>query len=203
MAGMTIRSVGRRLLADRRGGAAVEFAMTMPILMMMILGGFDMVHSFYVQSVLEGEMAKAGRDGSLESSEDSSTQDAIDQRVRDLVQTISRDATVTFTRKSFSSYARVADPGEPFIDGNSNGICDAGEAYEDSNRNGTRDADGGTAGWGGAEDAVVYTATVTYPRIFPVGALMNAPNTITLSASTVLRIQPFTTTAAIPQGACP
>lgn len=192
------------LYRDERGATLVEFAAVLPIFSVMLLGGLDIAYQQYAQSVLDGEVAKAGRDSALESGSLNTRQTSIDTKVREAVQSISRDATVTFTRKSFSSYSRVASPGEPFIDGNSNGVCDNGETYEDSNRDGDRDAtDGSTAGFSGAKDAIVYTATASYPRIFPMASLVGWNSDVTITSSTVLKIQPFTTQAAVPQRTCP
>lgn len=65
------------------------------------------------------------------------------------------------------------------------------ERYFDVNENGKWDADRGKDGIGGARDAVLYTAVVTYPRMFPMYGLIGLPQDVTLKASTVLRNQPF------------
>jgi hypothetical protein len=80
---------------------------------------------------------------------------------------------------------------EDFVDTNSDGICDAGETFEDANSNGVWDANQGRTGNGGARDAVLYTVTVSYPRILPIGRLLGQSNTTTMISSTVLRNQPY------------
>ena len=63
--------------------------------------------------------------------------------------------------------------------------------YQDLNGNGQWDADRGETGFGGARDAISLTATARYNRLFPMNGLLGLPSTVTISASTVLRNQPF------------
>lgn len=200
---MAIRALIAKLKRSERGATLVEFAAVFPIFTVMLLGGFDIAYQQYAQSVLDGEVAKAGRDSALETGSAGATQTAIDTKVREAVQSVTPNATVNFTRKSFSSYSRVASPGEPFIDGNANGTCDNGESYEDSNRDGDRDAEGSVTGFSGAKDAIVYTATASYPRIFPMATLVGWNSNVTISSATMLKIQPFNSQAAVPQRTCP
>jgi hypothetical protein len=80
---------------------------------------------------------------------------------------------------------------EDFSDVDSDGVCDNGEPFEDVNGNDTWDADRGADGMGGARDAVLYTATLSYPRAFPLMGLLGFDNTVTARARTVLRNQPY------------
>lgn len=198
-----MRMLYRRLKTHEGGSTVVEFAAIMPVFVMLLLGGFDISYQMYVRSVLEGEVAKAGRDSALETGSAEDIQDAIDAQVTAGVHAVAKGATLDFDRESFSSYERVASPGEPFVDGNANNICDAGETFEDSNRNGTRDTVGSTDGFSGAKDAIVYTATATYTRILPLASLIGWDDEVSVSATTMLRIQPFNAQAEVPQGTCP
>ena len=80
---------------------------------------------------------------------------------------------------------------EDFTDINGDGDCNDGEPFEDVNGNGTWDADRGQSGSGGARDAVLYTVTVTYPRMFPYMKILGFSDTVTARARTVLRNQPY------------
>lgn len=197
-----MRTLYRTLKADERGAYIVEFAAIMPVFVMLLMGGFDISYQMYVRSVLEGEVAKAGRDSALETGSAEDIQDAIDAQVTAGVQAVASAATLEFDRESFSSYDRIQNPGEPFIDGNGNDVCDNGESYEDSNRNGSRDAVGSSDGFSGAKDAIVYTATATYPRILPMASLIGWDDEVSVSATTMLRIQPFNAQADVPQRTC-
>ena len=80
---------------------------------------------------------------------------------------------------------------EEYTDDNNDGVCNNNEPFVDSNGNGQWDANRGEEGIGGARDAVLYTAVVTYPRLFPMYGLAGLPQDVELRASTVLRNQPY------------
>lgn len=183
------RRVMQRLAADRRGTTIVEFAMVGPVLILMIMGLFDIAHTQYTSSVLNGALQKAGRDLTLENA--LSQQTNIDARVRDqVVSVMPSGSQVTFKKLSHFDFSDVALP-EEFTDQNSDSRCNNNEPYVDSNNNSRWDADRGADGLGGARDVVVYTATVTYPRMFPLFSMIGASQNVTLRAATVLRNQPF------------
>lgn len=180
-----------RLTSDRGGATLVEFAFVAPILIMMIMGIFDMAHTQYTNALLNGAMQKAGRDMTLENA---GSQQAInDERVRQQVLTVLPEgAEVKFERLSHFDFADIGEPEEVIESvANANRRCDPGETYIDDNDNGQWDADRGQVGNGGARDAVLFTAEVTYVRLFPMHELIGLPKNVTLRASTVLRNQPF------------
>lgn len=179
----------RRLARDAGGATIVEFAFVAPVLIMMLLGLFDMAHNQYTSAMLTGAMQKAGRDLTLESA--STRQAQVDEKVRQQVKVVMPPgATVTLTKMSHFDFVDIGEP-EPVLGDNGNNRCDPGETYIDVNDSGAWEADRGKAGIGGARDAVLYTATVRYRRLFPVFALAGLSPDVTLSASTVLRNQPF------------
>lgn len=179
----------RRLRDDSRGVTLVEFAFVGPVLVLMIMGLFDIAHTQYSASVLNGAMQKAARDLTLESAQ--SQQVNIDARVTEQVRAVMpTNATVTLQKQSHFDFSDVDLP-EEFTDQNADGRCNNNEPYVDNNDNGSWDADRGKDGIGGARDVVVYTAIVTYPRMFPMFGLAGLPQNVTIRASTVLRNQPF------------
>ena len=186
-----IRKDYRTAIKDKRGTAILEFAIIAPTFLLMLMGTFDLGMAQYVKSIMEGEIQKAGRDSSLQTGSATTRQTTLDTRVRTRVQTIAKDATVTFTRKAFQRYSNVSAAREDFIDANSNGTCNAGESYTDWNNNSTWDLLGGSTGQGGAKDAVVYTATTTYNRLFPLYGLAGFPQEQVLTSTTILVNQPF------------
>jgi Flp pilus assembly protein TadG len=192
----------RALLGDRRGAAAIEFAIVAPVLVMLIMGLGDLSFQIYAQAILNGAVQKAGRDASIQGGAQNTP--AIDAKVVSMVGTIMKDPTQSCattsdtpiwcsSRKSYASFS-VVKP-EPFVDNNGNGKLDHGECFTDINGNGTWDADPGIAGQGGANDIALYTMTITYPRIFPVAGLLGWPQTQTISSSTLLKNQPYQTQA--------
>lgn len=187
-------SLGRRagILRDERGLSVVEFALISPVFLGLLLGGADMAHSLYMNGVLEGVLQKAGRDASLESGTEAARQAEIDALVTTRVRELARGASVTVTRRYFKDFSKAAQAvGEPYTDSNANNLCDAGEPYQDTNNNSVRDADGGDAGQGGAKDTVLYTADISYPRLFPMYKMIGLPATVNMRATTVLANQPY------------
>jgi Flp pilus assembly protein TadG len=168
------------------GVAAVEFALIAPVLLMTIMGLFDLSYNMYTASMLNGAVQKAARDSSIESA-DAATLDGF---VTNAVHAISPYATVIFTRESYTSFSEVSQP-EDFTDVDGDGVCNNSEPFEDANGNGTWDTDRGSAGMGSARDAVLYKVTVTYPRAFPIAALAGIPADFTTQVKTVLRNQPY------------
>ena len=177
-----------KLGQDRRGGAAVEFALIAPVVLTLLFGVYDLGFTLYVNSMLQGSIQQAGRNSTIEGA----TTASMDQIVTNAVRSVMPAANLSFTRKAYVSFSNVSTP-EDFIDVNNNHVCDNGEAYVDSNGNGSWDADRGTVGNGGARDAVLYTVTVTYPRPFAMAGLLGFSNTVTMTTQTVLRNQPFGT----------
>lgn len=184
------RAALKRLAADTRGLTIIEFALISPTLLVLMMGTFDMGFRTYATSVLQGEVQKAARDATLETGSSAGT--ALNTRVRDQVSRVISNGTWTFTRKSYASFTR-AGQAENFTDSNGNGMREAGECYQDENGNSNWDADVGLTGQGTSDDIVMYTASVTYPRLFPMYGLLGWTQNETISASTTLRNQPYGT----------
>lgn len=189
----SLRRVTPRAFArDEAGATVVEFAMVAPVLGLALLGAFDIAHSLYTRAVLQGVVQKTARDSALESGSQAVQQAALDEKVKQQVRALAGNAEITITRRFYRTFTDAAAArAETWTDTNDNGTCDGSEPYEDANRNGTWDADGGDAGQGGAKDATLYTVTVTYPRMFPIYNLIGGSHTTRVTASTVLRNQPY------------
>jgi len=178
----------KHLGRDSRGGALVEFAMVLPVMLLMGMGLCEMAYQGYMQAILTGAVQKAGRDSTIENS----TTSTIDAAVLTAVKNVNGNASFVSgypTRKSYASFGYISP--ESFVDTNSNGQRDAGECFTDVNGNGVWDADPGVSGNGGASDTVLYTASITYTRLFPMAVWMGWSRTATLSATTVLKNQPW------------
>ncbi|TIX50061.1 TadE/TadG family type IV pilus assembly protein [Alteraurantiacibacter aquimixticola] len=178
----------RKIRSDETGATVVEFAMVLPILLVMVIGIFDVAMNLYAQSVLQGLMQQAGREFSLEDSRD--RQAKVEGYITDQIKLVAPGAQLQFVRDAYFDFSDVGEP-ETFVDGNSDGECNNGEIFDDYNGNGTFDLDRGESGFGGARDAVLFTSIVTYPRLFPMDGLLGLTDTVTIRASTVLRNQPF------------
>lgn len=178
----------KRLTRQSEGAAAVEFALIAPMLIMVLMGMFDVGYTLYANVTLQGAVQQAARKATVESGQ--STWSLMDNAVRRQVGLVVPNANVTFNRKSYSNFSNVSMP-EDYTDVNGNGQCNAGEPFEDANGNGIWDQDRGANGMGGARDAVLYTVTVTYRRPFPMATLIGLPRDVTSVAKTVLRNQPY------------
>lgn len=185
---MTRRSFIRRLRRNQRGNTIVEFALTAPLFLIVVFGVMDFAWQFYAKTTLQGVVNDAARAATLEGN--ALDQTKLDNMVRAKVLNTFTHGEVTFTRKAYDSYSEVGDP-EAFTDANSNGRYDAGECFEDVNGNAHWDADRGQTGNGGAEDVVLYTASLKITRALPMGALLGQAQDNTLVATTVLRNQPY------------
>ncbi|MFM9936339.1 MAG: TadE/TadG family type IV pilus assembly protein [Novosphingobium sp.] len=181
---------GIRLLRDRRGASAVEFAMTAPVLFLMISGTLDMAQGYFVNTVLQGAVNAAARKSSLQTGQTASA--TLDTLVSSMIKNAMPKATVTFVRKNYAEFSAVGMP-EDFTDTNKNGKYDAAECFVDMNSNALWDADMGQTGLGGANDVVVYTVTVNYKRMFGFGSYLGLPLNQAIRATTILKNQPFAT----------
>lgn len=180
------------LAADQAGATIVEFGLISTVLFSTLLGFMDLAHSLYMQSVLQGAVQKSARDSTLESGKAEVQQQLLDDAVRKKVQHLAANSKVDFSRRYFRDFTKAAQAtAEAFQDINGNGRCDNDEPFQDNNNNTIWDRDGGDRGQGGAKDDVVYTVTITYPRLFPMAELIGLSKDVTVEARTVLENQPF------------
>lgn len=190
----------RRFVEAQDGATILEFGLIAPALCVLLLGSLDVAHTLYMQSVLQGAVQKAARDGTLESSAGLSAtpRDTIDTLVRNQLGTLNHSATITITRRFYKTFSKAAAAqAETFTDSAApspyrDNKCNNGEAYVDANNNGRFDRDGGDSiENAGARDNVVYTVNVSYPRMFPLDKLVGGNGTTSLTATTVLSNQPY------------
>lgn len=195
-----------RAARDEKGATIVEFALVVPVLAGVLAGLFDLSHTMYTQSILEGSVRQAGRNSSLETAGSAANQDAIDNVVKATVRKVTgAGAQFSFDRTAYQDYTQIAATAEEFSDaGTMDGECNNGETFVDSNGDGSWSSDPGRHdSQGGAKDAVVYEVTVRYPSLLPVAGLFGWDGTKTLKAKTILKNQPFTMQAAPALGTCP
>lgn len=178
----------RRFGRNERANVIVEFALAGPFFLLLLMGLFDYTWQMYANQVLQGAVANAARDATLEIN--AGNQAALDNTVRRQVQNVFKDATVTFTRKSYESFDKIGDP-EVMVDSGNGILGDKGDFFEDLNNNGTCDDDLGTDGNGSAEDVVLYVVKMKFNRVLPVWKMLGQPEATTLTATAVLRNQPY------------
>jgi len=163
--------MGRRVRRLRRSERGTAFVI--------LLGIFDYCWQMYAQQVLQGVVARAGRDATLEGF--AADQSALDDAVEARVKNVFKNATVTFNRRAFDDYSEIRPL--RWVDTNGNGIQDPSpdDCWED----------GGRQGNGGAEDVIQYTVSMRFNRVLPVWRMLGQPQSTTLSSTTLLRNQPF------------
>lgn len=178
----------RPLLADQQGATIVEFALILPPMLLTLIGLFDMAHNMYTAQVLTGVVQQAARNSTIEGAKINAPQQ--DTMVTKAVRQIAPGAKVQVQRLAYRDFAAVGRP-EQWTDLNKDGKCNNGEPFEDINGNKKWDKKPGT-GVGGAGEAVLYTVTITYNRLFPITAVLPGQSTtMKMSTSTVLRNQPY------------
>ncbi|MFM9978600.1 MAG: TadE/TadG family type IV pilus assembly protein [Sphingomonadaceae bacterium] len=191
--------IARRLPRDARGSSIVEFAVIAPVMLIMIMGMMELSYKQYGIGLLQGAVQKAARDASLQTG--GANVANLDARVQAIYSEINSTSgkTFAFTRRNFSDFtsaSRLEPSNGP------GGRCAPPPpppalpySYTDINSD-LAWGDVGAAGQGGAQDVVLYTVTVSYPSLLPVAALIGMSPMQTISASTVLRNQPFANQAA-------
>lgn len=198
----------RRLIAnrrqfgrDRRGTAMVEFALTAPVFLLLLLGIIDYGWKYYAQHVLQGAVSNAARAATLEGN--ALDQAGLDASVRQKVLVVFKDAQVNFSRKAYESYDAIGRP-EPWEDAAPyNGVRDSNECFTDLNNNNGYDSDRGLDGNGGAEDVVLYTVSMTFNNVLPVWYMLGQSDRTTLRSTSVLRNQPYNNNTETSRRICP
>lgn len=178
-----------RILRDEAGAYMLEFAMVMPVFLLMVMGTFDLGVQMYAKAALGGAVEYAARLNTLETNANNAS--VIDQTVRDRVGVVARYASLNFTRTNFNNYSDVNRP-EDFNDTNGNGARDSFECFSDANNNNSYDQNRGANGQGGASDVVLYKVDMTFNRIFPLWKILGQSQSETITVTTVLRNQPYT-----------
>lgn len=195
---MSVRSFLHIVRTDRRGATLVEFALVSPLFFLVLFGVMDLGMQFYAQHILQGAVSQAGRNSTLEGFVDD--QGALDDAVEAAVQTVFSDAILEYKRAAYHEFSQVGKPEEILNDGGiggvANGEIDPGECFIDINGSGAWERDMGRTGNGGAEDVVRYEVTMRFDRLFPLWALLGQPQSTTLTATTMLRNQPYGSSSA-------
>jgi Flp pilus assembly protein TadG len=182
-----ILTLPRRLRADDRGATIVELAFVTPALILVLLGLTDLGYNSYLGSVVQGTVQKAARRATV----GNQTSAQIDEFVRNQLTHFSKNATVAITKTSYYQFSGVGKSEKLTKDLNGNGSWDSGDCYEDAANFGVWDAIAGSDGLGGSDDIVYYKVTVDFPRLMPLGTFMGWSATERVSATTIMRNQPY------------
>lgn len=188
--GAIIRSIG----GDERGATAVEFAMVIGPLCVLILGLLDLTYQVYVKSAVQGALFEAARLATV----GNKTGADIDAHVRSRLQSFADEGSIAINKKSYYDFAGVRKPEVITSDTEPLGVYNKGDCFRDANGNKVYDTDRGKDGLGGSDDIVDYEIILTYDRLVPAGNWFGLGNTVTVTSSTPLRNQPFASRSTAP-----
>lgn len=190
-----------RLLRDSEGATLVEFALVVPLFLVLLLGIMDAGQMVYGKSVLNGAVHRAARLSALETRNTSEA----DAQVLATVRPVLPGVKLTSTRTSYYDFADVGRP-EKWNDQNGNSRCDNNETYTDENHNGQWDQDIGKQNdEGSANDVVVYRVEAKFDPLFKVPFLPSFWAERKLVATAVTKNQPFGVQSSLGSsaGSCP
>lgn len=177
----------RRLRREDSGVTILEFAMVAPVMLLLLLGFFDLGYRAYASSVLQGALHDAARMATV----GGYTMTQIDTRVKTRLSNFATRSVTTTEAASYYQFSGVSQPELIVGDTTPLNTYNAGDCFEDANSNNQYDTDRGRGGTGNSDDIVRYRVTITFPRVFPLGILMGWSNSQTLTSETVLRNQPY------------
>jgi Flp pilus assembly protein TadG len=203
----------RRFVRQSEGATIIEFALIIPIVLMITFGIMEISLCMASLVTLEGGLKEASRYGIT--SQSTAPPDITkvptafkvgnDNRLMTIGYILNINTldlidlnTATISTAVYSSFSAVKD-GEPYTDTNANGVYNVGEPYSDMNCNGTRDGAGSSgAGVGGAGNIVVYTVNYNWKILTPIiGQWLGKPDPnnagryiIPMSASIVVKNEP-------------
>jgi Flp pilus assembly protein TadG len=181
----------RRVCRCEDGATAIEFAVIAPVLMLLVMGTLEMGLVLTAQGIMETATYSASRLGKTGYvAEDANQEETIRAEVARLGRLMMNPADIEVTSVSYGGFDKIGEP-EPSTDTNGNGVIEAGE-YTDVNGNGAYDQDQGAAGFGGAQQVVVYTSTYTWELFTPiVREFFGEDGAIEISARAVVKNEPF------------
>jgi Flp pilus assembly protein TadG len=203
-------ALSRTARRDERGAALIEFAFVFPILLMMIMAGFDAGYAVYLQSVASGALEARARSASLNGATESQFNSEIRAAMFTILPNYATDDDITLTKKNYTDYSRIDAAENITTDHNGNGVIDApadwdsdgsmdtGDCWRDEDNNGVYGTNEGADGLGGPDDGVFYTVTLEIPRLFPLAALMGLSANQKVTARTLVINQPYGTQSERP-----
>lgn len=184
----------RRFRSCRSGAGTLEFALGLPVFVLLSAGTFEFALVLFVNNAVEGGLRDASRYGITGQTETGQT------REQTLIQIVNDRSyglvTLSASDITFKAYDALSSVGqeEPYNDNApANGVYDVGETYTDINTNGQWDADQGADGVGGADDVVLYTVTYQWTFLTPLFAPFGGDDgALDLTSTITVRNEPYT-----------
>jgi len=176
------------LRAERRGNAAIEFAVVAPVLVLLVAAIVELSLVTLTSGSLQAAVAKASRYGVTGQAADGERRAAILAILAERTFGLIDIGSAEIETLVYPSFAAIGTA-EPFTDTNDNGAHDPGEPFVDSNGNGVWDADMGAAGLGGPGDIVLYQ--VRYQSRLMTSLLEPMLGEVSYAATVAVRNEPF------------
>ncbi len=176
----------RDVARNQAGATALEFALVAPVFLLLLMGTLHAGQMAYGAAALNGAVQAVARNSTLEGAKAA----ALDAEVEKAISAILPGVKVSSKRDSYFDFADIGRA-EKFTDGDGDGVCNNGEPFADLNGNKKWDTDSTRTKIDGASDVVVTTYTAVYSSNFAVPLVSDAGSTITLTAKSIKKNQPF------------
>lgn len=160
--------IAGRFYQNKDGVTSLEFAFVAPVVVLLMMGIIEFSLILLTTAVMEsatGYTARLGKTGYTE--EGLSREELIIASIQKKTAGLLDADKLSISATVYAAFDNIGAP-EPFTDANGNGAYDLGETYSDINGNGEWDMDMGTAGFGDANDVVVYTVSYPWGVVTPI-----------------------------------
>lgn len=181
-----------KFLSCDSGTTAIEFALILPALLLIIMGSIELSLYMFVQSSMEGASFSVSRLGKTGYTDNGSTReqtirDALEDKLGFFLDT----RELQIESKTYDNFSSVEQP-EPYVDANDNGVRDDGENFTDMNGNGQFDQDRGALGPGDSGEVVVYTVSYPWHVMTPfLTSALGENGVVTINSRFVVKNEPF------------
>lgn len=193
------KSGATALHADQRGATLMEFGFVAPVMVLMLMAGFEAGYTIYLKTVAAGVLEAQARSASLEGATESQFDGDVRRAMRRILPRYAQeDDNVILSKKNYTDYSRIDAAEKIIVDQNGNGVLDIGDCWIDEDLNGEFGANEGANGLGGPDDGVFYTVNLQLPRLFPMASMMGMSENVSVTVRTLVINQPYGTQTVRP-----
>ncbi|MFA6220586.1 MAG: TadE/TadG family type IV pilus assembly protein [Erythrobacter sp.] len=192
------------LRGDARGVSTVEFGLLLTPFLMLLMGGMDLGHQYYIRAVTQGALDDTSRRASVEDpvfvASGATTEERVEATLRQQIGVVAPNATYVISQRNYFDFNGIGNPERLVSDKDGNGQYDEfdGDCFEDLDEDGDYDLDSGRTGVGGANDVSFYSVNVRVKRLFPTAELLGFSPYIDFTVETAVRNQPYEIQATPP-----
>ncbi|WP_133365399.1 TadE/TadG family type IV pilus assembly protein [Qipengyuania sediminis] len=184
----------RQLRADREGATLMEFGFVAPVMILMLMAGFETGYGIYLKTVAAGTLEARARSASLEGATESQFDSEVRRSMMNIMPAYARsNDNITLSKRNYTDYSRIDAPEKITTDVDGDGILDVGDCWLDEDFNDTFGTNEGASGLGGPDDGVFYSVTISFPRMFPMVSMMGLSENVSVTVRTLVINQPFGT----------